>query len=131
MAGRTPLEQRYGRTAAPTRGRTWWWLLAGFTVVGLGWAGGIGLHEARTPVRWQDGIFTALDAAHGQLRFVVTTDPGRQAVCTVRVLNPGLTDVGRIDVPVGPSTRSSFSVIADVPTFERGSSGIVRACTVR
>ena len=132
MAGGTPLEQRYGRTAGPPRSRTWWRsVLGGFVLVGLVWAGGIGLHEARTPIRWQDGTFTALDAGHGRLRFVVSTDPGRQAVCTVRVFNRGLTEVGRIDVPVGPSTQSSFTVTATVPTFELGSSGIVRACAMR
>jgi hypothetical protein len=132
MAGGTPLEQRYGRGSRAPRSRTWWWaVLGGFVLVGLVWAGGIGLHEARTPIRWQDGTFTALDAGHGRFQFVVATDPGRRAVCTVRVFNPGLTEVGRIDVPVGPSTQSSFSVTATVPTFELGSAGIVRACTVR
>jgi Domain of unknown function (DUF4307) len=131
MAGGTPLEQRYGRSLGPKPRRTWWALAAGFAAVGVVWAAGIGLHEARTPVRWQEGMFTALDAGHAQLRFVVAADPGRQVVCTVRIFNPGLTEVGRIDVPAGPSTQSSFTVTATVPTFELGSSGIVRACSVR
>ena len=79
-------------------------------------------------VRWQDGAFTALDDGRAQLSFSVTTDPGHAAVCTLRMFNAGLTEVGRTDVRVGPSRARTFSVTAVVPTFETATGGTVRAC---
>jgi hypothetical protein len=131
MAGDTLLEQRYGRRRTPGRGRRFWPVVAGFVTIGVVWAGWIGVQQARTPVRWEESRFTPVDAGHSQLRFTVTTDPGRRAVCTVRIFNAGLTEVGRIDVPVGPSRQPSFSVTATVPTFELGHSGAVRSCAAR
>jgi hypothetical protein len=131
MTGDTLLEQRYGRRRTPVRGRRRWAVVVGFVTIGVLWAGWVGVQEARTPVRWEETRFTPLDAGHAQLRFTVTTDPGHRAVCTVRIFNSGLTEVGRIDVPVGPAAQPSFSVTATVPTFELGNSGAVRSCAPR
>ena len=106
-------------------------VVVGFVTIGVVWAGWIGVQQSSTPVRWQESRFTPVDAGHSQLTFTVTTDPGHRAVCTVRIFNSGLTEVGRIDVPVGPSTQPSFPVTATVPTFELGDSGAVRSCAVR
>jgi Domain of unknown function (DUF4307) len=107
-------------------------LAAGVLLAGLaGWAVWVGWSQAQAPVRWQDGTLTRVDDGLARFSFDVTTDPGHRVVCTVRVFNDGLTEVGRIDVPAGPSQRPSFSVTAQVPTFEAASSGAVRACAVR
>jgi hypothetical protein len=90
----------------------------------------MGMREARIPVRFRDGAFTALDDGSARLEFVVTTDPGRTAVCTIRMFNSGLTEVGRLDVTVGPSTERRIRGEATVPTFERATSGQVKDCVV-
>jgi hypothetical protein len=131
MAGDALLEQRYGRRPSPAPRRRLWVIAVAFVVIGVVWAGWIGLQQARTPVRWQEVRFTPVDAGHSELIFTVTADPGHRAICTVRIFNSGLTEVGGIDVPVGPSTLPSFSVTATVPTFELGSSGAVRSCAAR
>lgn len=97
----------------------------------LGWAGWVAYDDAHTPVSWADGPFTPVDDGHARFTFMVTTAPGRTAVCTVRMFNDGLTEVGRVGVDVGPSPDRTFSVTAVVPTFEAASSGTVEACAVR
>jgi hypothetical protein len=122
---------RYG-VQRPGRDRLVWAGLAGLLLVALtGWAAWVAWSSAHTPVRWEDGRFTALDDGHARFSFDVSTDPGRRVVCTVRVFNSGLTEVGRLDVPAGPSAAPAFSVTADVPTFETASGATVRACVVR
>ena len=102
-----------------------------FVLAAIGWAGWVGYQQATVPVRWQDATFTALDDGSSRLQFQVTATPGRAVVCTVRIFNTGLTEVGRMDVPAGPSPTRTFTVTVVVPTFEAGTSGSVRACAVR
>lgn len=94
----------------------------------LGFAVWMGVREARKPAHWRSGAFTAVDDGSAQLEFTVTTTPGRRIVCTVQMFNPGLTEVGRTDVTVGPSTAQEIVTVATVPTFELASSGTVRTC---
>jgi len=126
--GATDLADRYGRRPG-SRGRRRAGLLAAavLVVAGLGWAGWVAFGPANA-VRWQDGAFTLVDDGHATLAFELTTDPGRAAVCTVRMFNGGMTEVGRIDVTAGPSSGRTFRVVARVPTFETATSGTVRAC---
>jgi hypothetical protein len=97
----------------------------------LMWAGWVAVRQARTPVTWTSGTFTAVDDGHARLQFTVTTDPGRAAVCTVRMFSSELTEVGRTDVTVGPSRERTIRAVATVPTFALAASGRVRACAVR
>ena len=125
------LGDRYGRRdPAATRRRT---IAAGlvFALLLLAWAVWAGLLRANADVRWQTGGFAAVDDGHATLEIAVTVDPGRTAVCTLRMLNAGLTEVGRLDVTVGPSTERTIRTVVTVPTFERAAGGNVRACAVR
>jgi hypothetical protein len=94
----------------------------------FGFAVWMGVREARKPAHWRSGAFTAVDDGLARLEFTVTTTPGRRIVCTVQMFNPGLTEVGRMDVTVGPSTSREIASVATVPTFELASSGTVGAC---
>jgi hypothetical protein len=128
------LAERYGRRPAGARSRAPRSLslsVGVITLLGVALAGWVGISQYRIAVRWDHEEFTALDDGRSQVRFTVETDPGRRVVCTVRIFNPGLTEVGRTDVEAGPSTARSFVVTAVVPTFELGTSGAVRACAVR
>ena len=97
----------------------------------LSWAAWVGLRQVQTPVRWQPGTFTALDDGRAQVQVTITTDPGRTVVCTVRMLNSGLTEVGRLDATLGPSPERTFRATVTVPTFEAAASARIRACAVR
>ena len=128
------LAQRYGRRPAGARTRAPRSLtvsVAVITLLGVALAGWVAVSQSRIAVRWDHEEFTALDDGRSQVRFTVETDPGRRVVCTVRIFNPGLTEVGHVDVEAGPSAARSFVVTAVVPTFELGTSGAVRACAVR
>jgi len=129
-ANRHDRYDRYGRSTTRPRplGRTVRLALAGaLAVAAVGWAGWVAF-AGRDAVRWQDGAFTRLDDGRAQLVVEVTARPGRRVVCTVRMFNQGLTEVGRADVTAGPSAQGSFRVTATVPTFEAATSGTVRAC---
>jgi Domain of unknown function (DUF4307) len=98
---------------------------------GIAWAAWVAFASSQAAVQWQDGSFRSIDDGHARFMFHVTTTPGRAVVCTVRLFNDGLTEVGRMDVPAGPSRDRTFTVTATVPTFETATSGTVRACAVR
>jgi len=123
---------RYGRRPAGrvTRSR-WIALAAAFAAVAVAWAAWVVAAQARSGVRWQDGAFARLDDGHARLTFQVSAPRGRAVVCTVRMLDGSLTEVGRVDVPAGPSSEGTFEVTATVPTFQPASGGNVRACAVR
>jgi hypothetical protein len=124
------LADRYGRPTPGVRRRSVIVAASVVVLATLGWAVWVGVRQARTPVRWTDGVFTVVDDGHAQLRFQVTTTPGHQVICTVGMFNRGLTQVGRDDVHAGPSTSGTFEVLATVPTFELAASGQVRDCAV-
>jgi hypothetical protein len=94
----------------------------------LGFAVWMGVRESLKPAHWQDGAFSVVDDGTARLEFTVTTKPGRRIVCTVQMLNTGLTEVGRKDVTVGPSQSEVIKATATIPTFERASSGKIRGC---
>jgi hypothetical protein len=123
------LADRYGRRPPSGRGRAAVIAVAVTLVVAaLAWAGYGAWQSAHTPVRWTNTEFKALDDGLSRLRFSVTTDPGRRVVCSISIMNQGLTEVGRTDVTVGPSPDRTFIATAEVPTFELGTSGTVRTC---
>lgn len=128
------LADRYGRRPGGDRARRGRYgqivALVAFVVVTLTWAVWTVTVADRSAVHPRDGAFTRLDDGHARLTFEVRTSPGRRVVCTVRMFNQGMTEVGRTDVRAGPSERRTFSVTATVPTFEAATSGTVRACAV-
>jgi hypothetical protein len=126
-----PPADRYGRRPARRRHRSASAVVAAaVAVVGVSWAAWTAFGP-RNAVRWSDGTLAVVDDGHATLSFDVTMAPGSRAVCTVRLFNGGMTEVGRKDVAAGPSDRRTFSVTASVPTFETASSGTVRACMVQ
>jgi hypothetical protein len=127
----TPASDRYGRRD-PAAGRRR--AIAGGAVVALAlfaWAVWMGVRQPEAGLRWRAGTFSAVDDGRAALDLTVSLDPGRTAVCTVRMFNSGLTVVGRKDVTIGPSAERTIQISAVVPTFERATSGAVRACAAR
>jgi len=125
-----PPADRYGRRD-PVRSRRNGLIAAGVMVaLMLGFAVWMGVREARKPVYWDSNGFTAVDDGQARLTVFVTVDPGRTAVCTVQMFNAGLTEVGRLDVAVGPAAEPRIAKVVTVPTFEFATSGKVTDCTV-
>jgi hypothetical protein len=127
------LDDRYGRSAGSSRStrRRLTAVAALLVTVAVAFIAWVAVDQTDRPVSWSAGTFRAVDDGLGRLSFTVTAAPGTRVVCTVQALNGGLTVVGRVDVDAGPSADRSFSIVADVPTFERASGGNVQACAVR
>jgi hypothetical protein len=69
-----------------------------------------------------------VDQTRTEITFQVTMPPGRRAVCTIRALNLGKTQVGVLDTTVGPSATKTFTATAQVPTMEQAAGVEVKAC---
>jgi hypothetical protein len=80
------------------------------------------------PVHWQDVSSVVHPDGTVSLTFDVRMAPGRAAVCTVHALSRSGSEVGRRDVPVGPSTADATRVDAVVRTSEPAVSAQVKAC---
>lgn len=128
QAGRSAaLDDRYGRRSRPGLRR---WLLAGLVVLLAAWAALVTVQKTTDPVQYEVTGFEVVDAGSARVTFTVLADPGTAVVCTVRVLNSALTDVGREDVTVGPADTGSFVATVTILTYEEGASARIRACAV-
>ncbi len=126
-----PAVRPAGRYGDDRRGRTGLWIAAGtLMAVIVAWSAWVALGIARQPVHWSDAIGVQRDAGHLELSFQVTMQPGHRAVCTVEALSSGFGQVGLMDVPVGPSPRSTVTVNVLIPTSEPAVSGNVKACAL-
>ncbi len=79
-------------------------------------------------VAWQDAAFKVQGDAAVTVTFAVTMKPGTTAVCTVQALNIRFSEVGRVDVVVGPSKDKVVTSTVTIPTSERANTGTVKAC---
>ena len=85
----------------------------------------------RQPVSWQDAAFKVNGDTSTTVTFDVTMAAGKRAVCTVRALNSRFTEVGAVDVGVGPSSENTIRTRVRVPTSELAVTGTVKACVVK
>lgn len=122
---------RYG--AAPRRlGRRGWFVLASITLAcAIGWAAWVAWSGNNDRVGWTDVSFEIVDSGTTRMTFEVDRHPGREVVCTVRALNAGFAEVGRLDVVVLPSDVRTARGEATIPTSERAVTGTVKACATR
>jgi hypothetical protein len=126
------IADRYGRRRSPTRSRrSLLAVLAVFVLAGVGFATWIAVDRSRSALTWIElGVDVAGDDA-ATLTFQISLPPGREAVCTVRVVNDVRTEVGRRDVVVGPSATGVVRTAVTMRTTERASAGNVRDCVLR
>jgi hypothetical protein len=134
-AGRTALDERYGRRPGGRRGRV---LLAVFAVVlvvlAVAWGAWVSQTVTDRPLTWQDVGFEVTGDTAVRVTFDVRFDGGlpddAQAVCTVRALNQVMAEVGLRDVSVGPASRGAVRATVEIPTSERAVTGLVKECAV-
>jgi hypothetical protein len=97
----------------------------------VGWAAWIAWSGAEQRVGWTDIGFEVVDAGTTRITFEVDRHPGAEVVCTVRALNAGFAEVGRLDVVVPASEVRTAREEATIPTSEKAVTGTVKACAAR
>jgi hypothetical protein len=129
------LDERYGRRPSGRRARVLFVaavvVLAGLAVA---WGAWVSHTVSSRPLTWQDVGFhvTGDDAVQVtfDVRFAGSLPRDAQAICTVRALNEGMSEVGLRDVTLGPASRGAVRVTVTVPTSERAVTGVVKECAV-
>ncbi len=122
---------RYGDRPARPRPKALWITLAGFVVAVLVFAGSAAVERSRYGVNWIELGVTAQSSRTATITFQVTLPAGRAGVCTVRVVNDALTEVGRADVVVGPDPDGVVRTTTTMRTAELATGGGVKGCVVR
>jgi len=128
----TLLQDRYGRPTTPGRRRLLLALGALALAVALAFIGWVTLLE-RPTVNWDDIGFDVVSDAQVTVTFDVNfSGAGTErsaAVCTVQALNSLTTEVGLQDARVQPGPGGRVRATVTVPTSERATTGLVKACT--
>ena len=132
QAGATARERyadRYG-LRGPRRGAL---IVTASVLISLAvaWAVWVGIAAGRRPVLWSDVGFSVRGDAQMQLTFDVEMAPGTRAVCTVQALSQTFSVVGRLDVPVGPSSARVLRRTVTIPTIEPAATAQVKDCALR
>jgi len=130
----TPADARPDRYGAAPRllGRRGWLVLTVCALAAaVGWAAWVAWSDTQERIGWTDISFEIVDAGTTRITFDVSRQPGVEVVCTVRALNSGFAEVGRLDVVVPPSEVRTEREEATIPTSEEAVSGTVKACAAR
>jgi Domain of unknown function (DUF4307) len=126
VSGRTLPDGRYGSRGRPTPRRTYW--IVGAVAVAVGGAVGYLAYTnlGSAPIETERAAFENLPDNAMRLTFTVTRDePGRAAVCIVRVRGRDGSEGGRKEVLIPPGGTST-----SVSTVIRGTSEPVTADVV-
>ena len=125
---------RYGRRPPWTRRRLV--AVAGAVLaVALVWVTWVAIRVGSPEVGWQDIGYQVLSDGAAQVTFDVTfaarVAPSRTAVCTLQAQNELHSEVGLLDVRVGPAGQRQLRVTRQLPTSERATTVVVKACALR
>lgn len=127
MSERT-LSDRYGRAGNPKRQLNIVIALASLLLVGfLAWAAYFALASSNQ-IKHRDLSYEILSPTSARVVFEVTRPGGREANCSVQVLNQSFAVVGYKQVKIAPSTNQTEVVEVLVNTTELGVTGLVDAC---
>jgi len=82
-------------------------------------------------VRWQDVSFDAVSPEQVRVTFEVYGAEGDMVRCQVRAADTRYSDVGQLDVDLGPLPRRGERVTVEVRTLALAVSASVRTCVLR
>lgn len=125
---------RYGRRPPWSRRRAL--AAAGVALaVAVAWLAWVAVRTGSPEISWQDVGFRVLSDGAAQVTFDVTfaarVAPARTAVCTLQAQNVLHTEVGRLDVAVGPAADRRQRITRRLATSEQATSARVETCAVR
>lgn len=130
-----PVSDDVAARYAPSRvGRRRWRLRAaaavGVLVVGLAFAS-VTASVLDREVRWRDVSFDVVSAEQVRVTFEVYGAEGDLVRCQVRATDTRYSDVGQLDVDLGPLPRRGEQVTVEVRTLATAVSASVRTCVLR
>ncbi len=134
MEASRPVDDVAARYARPRGGRARWTrrllVVAGvlaLVLVSVSVASSVLDHE----VRWRDVGFEVVSPEQVQVRFEVYGRVGDEVRCQVRATDARYSDVGQVDVDLGPLEARAERVSVELRTLGEASSASVRTCVLR
>ena len=129
MTNEKLLQDRYGRTNMPSRGRVIALasvLFAGF----IAWAIWVSFFSPQSAKPMVQG-YEVVDESSTIVRFTVKKPAESTAVCAVEVLSKSYAVVGYREVTVDPETNSDALLEVSVNTTSLGVTGLVEKCSLK
>jgi hypothetical protein len=129
MSNEKLMQDRYGRTSKPSRGRVIALASALFAIF-MGWAIWVSFFSPQTAKPAVQG-YEVVDESTTIVRFSVAKPLESTAICAVEVLSKSYAVVGFREVVIGPETNPDALIEATVNTTSLGVTGLVEKCSLK
>jgi hypothetical protein len=129
MSNEKPMQDRYGRTSQPSRGKVIALASALFAIF-MTWAIWVSFFSPQTAKPAVQG-YEVVDESTTIVRFSVAKPQDATAVCAVEVLSKSYAVVGFREIVIGPETSADALIEATVNTTSLGVTGLVEKCSLK
>lgn len=123
------LADRYGTERDPARRRRGVIAaIAALVVLLIAYALATGLLSGRNDVHVEHVGYEVVDPTEAVVRFNLTANEGDSLTCTLTAVSEHFTEVGFVELPVGPLEHDTVFVEARIPTVEQAASATIDGC---
>jgi hypothetical protein len=129
MSNEKLMQERYGRTNKPSRGRVIALASVLFAVF-ISWSIWVSFLSPQSAKPMVQG-YEVVDESSTVVRFRVVKPAEATAVCAVEVLSKSYAVVGYREVVVGPESNADALIEANVNTTSLGVTGLVEKCSLK
>jgi hypothetical protein len=129
MSNEKLMQDRYGRTSQPSRGKVIALASALFAIF-MTWAIWVSFFSPQTAKPAVQG-YEVVDESTTIVRFRVAKPADATAVCAVEVLSKSYAVVGYREVVIGPESSADALIEATVNTTSLGVTGLVEKCSLK
>ncbi len=129
MSNEKLMQDRYGRTSKPSRGKVIALASVLFTIF-ISWSIWVSFFSPQSAKPAVQG-YEVVDESSTIVRFRVVKPAEATAVCAVEVLSKSYAVVGYREVVVGPKTSADALIEATVNTTSLGVTGLVEKCSLK
>lgn len=120
------LAERYGKPIIPPRAGKIIGIVAGLVLLAV--VSFVGLNYADRPVSSDVLSYEHLGPDRIAVEFVVSMDPGTEAVCTLQAMNEGRAQIGFVETPIPAQTERHSSHHVEISTQDDAVSAEVLGC---
>ena len=129
MSNEKLMQERYGRTSKPSRGKVIALASVLFAIF-IGWAVWVSFLTPQSAKPAVQG-YEVVDESSTIVRFRVAKPTEATAVCAVEVLSKSYAVVGYREVVIGPEISEDALLEATVNTTSLGVTGLVEKCSLK